>query len=1321
MTHPQLGDPRELRPALYHRFHRVLPFVAHPVARMAWRGLAWSLVAAYFVFAGAILLLRYSVLPDIERYRPDIEQIASRELGLPVRIGGITAGWDGLKPDLVLSDVRIDGRDGRAALAFSRIEAVLDWSSLAFRQLRLALLAIDEPVLHIRRNAAGELSVAGIPVSEGGGDTNAADWVLGQKRIRINGATLVWEDEKRGAPPLVLEDLNFALDNDGDRHRFGITAIPPPDLAARIDLRGDLEGDDLATLSRWQGRIFSELDYVDLAGFQRWVDYPFALPRGRGAMRTWLSISEGRLLDITSDLALEDVRLQLSRALPELRLVSLSGRVFGRLRPEGVAAGARELSLTLADGTQVPPTDFSFDWQSADEHGKVRGSGTASRMNLQRLSGLARYLPVDAATRKLLDDFAPSGEIFDLRLSFAGDAERLQSYSLRARFESLGLRANGYFPGFFGISGNVDATEKGGSVVLRSQASGLDLPSVFPEPRLTFDSLAAQARWKVEGEQVDVELQRIDFAGSDAAGSARGDYHYRGDGPGSIDLTASLSRAAGTSVWRYMPHAVNVDARDWLRQGITHGHATDAKLVLKGDLARFPFVDGSGTFLVTAKAHDVTVDYAPGWPKIEGIEADLRFAGAGMRVDARRGSMFGARIGTTVAEIDDFDAEFPNLSVRGRVDGPTGEFFRFIENSPVGEMLEHPTAEMKATGNGQLDLSLHIPLGNIDATRVQGDYRFVDNRIVIDPLLPPLASVGGVLRFTDDAISIREINAQFLGGPVKVRAGTRNGVVEVLASGSLSMAQAQRHYELPVFDRLSGSAKWRADVMVRKGSADVVVESDLTGVSSSLPAPFNKPATDTMPIRFEKGAPPVSGGKRGDSRDPSIDRIRLLVGTASSSVAAAELHRRRNAAGVLTVDRGALAIGVPLSLPDKGLAAAVAVQAFDLDFWQSALTPTSRNGAQPAAAPPMLPDAVSLKTPLLDVFGRRFHDADLKVRRQGGVWQAAVASREASGDVQYDTFGRGAVRARLKVLAPPMTPRTAAGGHDADTGIQHELPALDVVADQFVLGDLQLGRLEVQAHHVADNWRIDKVSIVNQDGRFEGSGVWRSAAPRRFDMDFRLDTDNAGALLDRMGYPGTLRRGTAAIAGQLQWAGVPFSLDYPSLTGRIRVDAAKGQFAKMDPGAAGKLLGLISLQGLPRRITLDFQDVFSEGFAFDSIAGRIDVKAGVMHTERLQIDGPAARVVMRGDVNLQNETQRLFVNVQPELGGTAALGVALINPIAGAATLLAHKVLQNPLNHVFSFDYGISGTWDDPKVEKLSGQRLGTVPEGDGGKRESTK
>jgi len=1294
MTDPDLADPRLLRRVLYRRLQPLLPLVAHPLARTFWRVLAWGSVLLCFAFAGLILTLRYSVLPNIERYRPDIEQAVGRGVGLPVQIGGIAAGWDGLRPDLVLSDVRVGDSQGRPALAFSRVEAILDWSSLAFYQLRLALLAIDEPVLHFRRDGSGKLFVAGLPVDEAGSDASVGDWVLAQRRIRINGATLVWEDEKRGAPPLLLEDVNLALDNDGRRHRFGLTALPPAELAARIDLRGDFAGDDLDALDDWKGKLFAELDYVDLAGWRPWIDYPVALPRGHGALRAWLAVDEGRLLDLTADLALDDVRLQLAQALPELRLSSLSGRLGARLRKDGFAASARQLAFALEDGTVVPATDFSVDWQSASKGGSLQGSGTASRIDLQRLNHLSRYLPLDANTRKLLDEHAPSGEISDLRVSFAGDAERLAKYSLRARFDRLGLSAKAYFPGFQGISGNVDANEKGGSVSLRSQASSLDLPSVFPESRLSFDELDAQARWKITGDALEVDLQRAAFSGTDAAGSARGSYRYDGSGPGVIDLTAALTRARGDAVWRYMPHAVNADARAWLRRGISAGNASDAKLTLKGDLARFPFIDGSGTFVVTAKAHDVTIDYADGWPKIEHVEGNMRFAGAGMRVEAERGAIFGTKIATTVAEIDDFDSLNPLLSVRGKVEGPTAEFFRFIEASPLGETLEHPVSEMTAAGNGKLDLDLRIPLAKVDDTRVQGDFRFLDNQLTVDPAVPPLTGVNGLLRFTDSEITVREIAAQFLNGPVRVRADTRNGVVDVVATGTLNIAQARRQYPLALFDRLSGAAPWRTLVRVRKGSAEIAVDSTLAGISSALPAPFNKTATDELPLHFEKSAAARGAG----------DRLALTLGKD----VALQLMRRRDSGSRLQPEKGVLAIGAPPVLPERGFALLVTQPEIDIDFWRAALrSDGAAAGARPPAGDLPLPDSVRVSSATLKAFGRTLRNADVQARSVAGIWQLQLASREATGEIRYDPFGRGAVRARLKNLALDAEATAADTAHAAPTAPGEDLPALDVIAENFAIGPRQLGRLELQARNEASDWRIDRLAIVNPDARFDGSGVWHMQPARRFVVDFTLDSGDLGALLGRLGFPGTVRRGSGKLAGELAWNGVPYVIDYPSLSGNLAVEAGSGQFAKIEPGAAGRLLGLISLQGLPRRITLDFRDVFSDGFAFDSIAGKLDVKAGIMHTDRLQIDGPSARVLMRGNVDLKEETQRLVVNVQPELGGTAALGVAVVNPIAGAAALLAHKVLQNPLNQIFSFDYGISGSWDDPKVEKLSTRRLG--------------
>jgi uncharacterized protein YhdP len=136
---------------------------------------------------------------------------------------------------------------------------------------------------------------------------------------------------------------------------------------------------------------------------------------------------------------------------------------------------------------------------------------------------------------------------------------------------------------------------------------------------------------------------------------------------------------------------------------------------------------------------------------------------------------------------------------------------------------------------------------------------------------------------------------------------------------------------------------------------------------------------------------------------------------------------------------------------------------------------------------------------------------------------------------------------------------------------------------------------------------------------------------------------------------------------------------------------------------------VLSLQSLPRRITLDFRDVFSEGFAFDSIAGESTVTRGILETKDLQIVGPAARVILNGSVNLSNETQNLKVRVQPALGETVALGtVALISPTVGAVTWLAQKVFKDPLGQVFAFEYAVTGSWADPKVEKVGSEKVGS-------------
>jgi len=191
-----------------------------------WRAVEVAAWTAFFAFAVLLLALRFWILPRVAEHREEIAVIAARMIGQPVKIGGIEAGWLGLRPQLSLSNVRILDNDGRDALVLPALDNVLSWSSLLHGEIRLSTLRIDRPRLTVRRDAAGEIYVAGLKLRSGADGRGFSDWLLGHEEIVIRNAEIEWRDEKRGAPPLALSALNLRVRNAGDEHAIGLVARP---------------------------------------------------------------------------------------------------------------------------------------------------------------------------------------------------------------------------------------------------------------------------------------------------------------------------------------------------------------------------------------------------------------------------------------------------------------------------------------------------------------------------------------------------------------------------------------------------------------------------------------------------------------------------------------------------------------------------------------------------------------------------------------------------------------------------------------------------------------------------------------------------------------------------------------------------------------------------------------------------------------------------------------------------------------------------------------------------------------------------------------
>jgi uncharacterized protein (TIGR02099 family) len=646
------------------------------------------------------------------------------------------------------------------------------------------------------------------------------------------------------------------------------------------------------------------------------------------------------------------------------------------------------------------------------------------------------------------------------------------------------------------------------------------------------------------------------------------------------------------------------------------------------------------------------------------------------------------------------------LEVQGVVDGPTAAFLDFIGASPVHTYIDGFTDSMRASGAAKLNLKLNLPLEDNSKLKVAGQFQMTGNELRLDEGLPQVSKLSGEVDFSEKGMNLRNLRGEAVGGLFTVAGGTRaDGVIAVTAQGSFTAPGLQAWLHDPLLARLSGGAPWRANVVLRKKAPEITIDSSLGGVAIDMPAPFNKAAADTLPLKVVKTA--LSG--RGE------DELSATLGNFASL-----RLQRRPEGSAMVVARGAVGVGDALPpLPRAGLALNLVAARIDVDDWKRRVFEMPGAASAGAIVSPSYSIAsLNLRADAVSAFGRTLNQVQVSGRQESGAWALAVNAREVVGDVNFRPAGAGSqgkLTARLKTLVIPrgdIAQVDAAFDRAAD-----ELPSIDISADNFEVSDKKLGKLQVEANNQGGEWKLQKVSLENPDGVLAGAGVWRArpraGARRHLDLNFTLDSPDAGKLLDRLGFPGTVRGGVAKLKGDVAWDGSPLSIDYPSLRGNLDLRVEKGQFLKADPGV-GKLLGIMSLQALPRRFMGDFRDVFSDGFGFDVVSASSQIDHGVLSTTDFKMGGVAAAVLMSGTVDLVHETQNLKVVVLPDLSGGMGSVVSLLiglNPLVSIGTFLAQKAFKDPISKIFSREYAVNGTWSDPKVARIQTNRS---PDGSG-------
>lgn len=1286
-----------------------------------WRSLLWLTGVVLSIVVIAALTIQFWVMPNIGQYKNSIASFAGKAVGQKVTIGDIAASWHGINPQISISNIDIYDAENRVALELKNTRVSLSWLSIPLMEPRLDALNIDAPELTVRRTPSGEIFVAGISMS---GDSRPAlpNWLLRQNSVEISQAKIIWLDEKRSAPALSLNNFNLSLHSPLWRglvknHRFLLTAIPSAGSANPIQIEGSFYGDDVSKTQEWHGHTNLSLKNTNLAAFKTWIDYPADIHAGIGSTDLKADFKNHALQSVNGHVDIQNLQIQAKADAAPLKLLKLQGDFDwqNRNKPQliNIAATKTGYSINVNHVSAVTDSGLNLQNLKADYAETAAGQQslklTVDSLDLAGLQNTIAHVPMPEEFQQHIAAREAEGVLKDIDLQWEAANSKTTAYRINAKFNHLGISAHTPFPGFHDLSGEVKATEKGGQLSLDSTNSKFDLKDVLRWP-VPADRLSGKISWSIKNNITDINVTDLDISSPHLSGTLNASYKMDGIKGGYLDLRGNFEKGDAKYALNYYPIMLGEATLHWLDTSILAGRAEDINVIIKGRMADFPFVDSKnhpnpqlGTFKVSAKLHDITLDYGTGWPIINKLGLNLLFEGKRMELNAHTGSILGNQIIKSRSTIEQLDADAPILNISAEVTGPVSEGINFVNKSPVLEVTQGFTDSLKTAGNGKLNLGLMIPLQNLDAAKYKGLYQ-ISNGSMESPDIPALSQINGILEFNESSLSAKNIKAFAYGSPLAFNlASGKDKSIRIAAKGRLNDDSLKQLFKEQSLDKLSnyisGSTEWTGNILIQKPRVNVSIRSDLLGIGSRLPAPMDKPAEQPVNLVIDKrldtntDATRVTLGNKMllkmistiDNGKRKLQRADIRLNPDTSAGAADSEVFAGNQSGIVSVN-GKL-------------------EYLDADAWRYVIKSISNGTKQET---PLTFQSTALTINALDIFNRRINNLRInKISNKEGL-QLQVQSREITGNVQWINQNNGKLIARLSNLTiPDNAPDKLSAIKDPVntppeqfTKIEQDYPALDIISENFEFNKKNFGTLELVAYPEKDNWNIQKIKFSSPDSVINAYGQWNNwiRSPNTF-LNVNWSIVDLGNTLKRFGYPDTIKDGAGELKGILHWPGSPSQFDTTRLNGELEFEVRKGQILQVQPGV-GRLLGLLSLQSLPRRLTLDFRDLFSNGFAFDKINATVKINQGIMRSDNFRMSGPAADVEIKGETNLQKETQHLFVKVLPRISDSVSLAALAGGPLAGAVAFLAQKVLKDPLNKIISTEYEIIGTWDNPQEVK---------------------
>jgi uncharacterized protein (TIGR02099 family) len=1279
-------------------------------------GLTSTVIALIILAAVAIGVVRL-LLPFAGHYRADIEQRVSETLGQPVKIGAVDVEWQGLNPRMRLSDVRLVSDTGdRTLYRFGEMVVEVDLPYyLRHGRVKPGGLRVSKVMLSLVRRSDGSLLLEGMN-GEATGSGGVLGWFVQQGHLRVDDSELYWTDQRTQGKRLHFTGVNLILSSQGARHQLsgkltlggenGMALPKKPDQ--HLDFVLDFNG-AITQPAEWAGKFYLRGQAMDLAQWSESVSSAtIRFSEGTGGFQVWGEWTRGHLGRLDGEFSFDDV----SWAAAPVKLTRASGLFSWQRDATGWALGVER--LVIRRGNTPSPASRLTVLATTQAGATTDLDIRADTLRLEEVNAIVLaggVLP--PALQEALKSLQPQGELRDLRvrLPIVTDGARFEDapFSVQTQVVDLVTQAWNNVPEISGLDAMLRGDQHSGTLDLDTHHASFIADKLL-QASIGLDTLSGQVSWQhTDGAwRIGTENLRLNNADLDARLNMHMEFSEDGSSP-FLDARVALENFDVGQLSRYLPVKVMAPkATHWLEQSFPSGRITGGSALFYGRLSDFPFDAHQGNFEVSLTTRDLLLAYHPEWPWLGDTEAEVVFRGRSMEVNAASARIYDSELIEGHAEIADVTVHEPLLIVKAKAKGPTSDVVRLLNESPLKKEFGPYVSQLSAEGQSVLNLDLEIPLFPTP-NRVKGTLELKDSSVRL-----PKEQFGQAIEFTHITGTVEfmeglnftgnDLAATFNGQPgrltLRTEQGTRQagaqgpapltGIIELRSRADIATLVKQLKLAAPDikaewFNGLEGETDWLATLRLSDTAsgavqADLALASSLQGVTVRLPAPLAKAANEELPVRITTDLV-----KRGDKR------LTLHYGDRINGIL--ELSQQ-NGWGL---KRGELSFGGgEANLPEQGLRLSGELPQLSWADWQAYIA-TSAAGSQPNPLLQLL-NRIDVRFGVLEVFDQRFNAIALRAEQDAQGWGIALDSEAIAGRGRFlqtpeQNLTMTFERLHLAALSKESKP--------SDLDPRH-WPALHLISQSFKYGDIDLGRTTLDASKQTDGLRIDRLQLESGHLRFDAKGDWLvTGAGQTSHIDGKLDTDDLGKALAQLGYAETVAGGKAQMEIAANWPGGPGDYALAHLNGTLSLKASKGRFLDIEPGA-GRLFGLLSLQALPRRLTLDFSDLFAKGFGFDKLSGNFSLQQGNAYTNNFIMEGPSAVVAVTGRTGLDAKDYDQVVTVVPQIGSTLPLAAAVAGgPIAALSAFLAGKLLPG-ISEIARYQYTVKGPWEKPIIEPVS-------------------